>query len=490
MKTLLGIDLGTTGCKAAIYSPEGDLLGESYLEIPLIKPAPGVVEQDAAQWWTLTEEAIRRALLSAGVDGRTVQALSVSSQGISFVPVDEEGHPLSNAINWLDTRATAEAETILSRFSEAGLFTLTGKRASPAYVLPKLLWLRGHQPDRYRRTHKFLMAHDYLLFQFSGQFVTDPTMASGTLLHDVAHPGWSAELIEAFDITVGQLPGIKRSGTSLGTIRPEVAKALGLNEKAIVVVGGQDQKCAALGAYIRPSAATVSLGTASAISCLVDRPLIDPERRIPLFPFLVPDTWDLEGAVGTAGGAFRWLRETLFPDTSYKTLDEMAAHSSPGANGVCFYPHLSGAGSPHWRVDVWGAFLGLTLAAGPGDLVRSVLEGVAFQIRANLEVLESLGIAIEELILSGGGAHSSLWPRIISDVTGKPVGIAESADVATWGACILAGIGAGLLTEDDLEQRTIRAKSSHFSSQSECLGCYEKIYHRYRIQEEKLMREA
>ncbi|MCK5328947.1 MAG: hypothetical protein KAR36_10105 [Candidatus Latescibacteria bacterium] len=487
MKTLLGIDLGTTGCKAAIYSPEGDPLGESYLEIPLIKPAPGVVEQDAAQWWTLTQEAIRRAIQAAGVDGRTVQALSVSSQGISFVPVDEDGRPLANAINWLDTRATAEAGIILSRYTEADLFRLTGKRASPAYVLPKLLWLREHQPDLYCRTHKFLMAHDYLLFQFSGRFVTDPTMASGTLLHDVTRLDWSAELMGAFDIVVGQLPEIKRSGTSLGTIRPEVAKSLGLNESALVVVGGQDQKCAALGAHIRPGAATVSLGTASAISCLVDHPLSDPERRIPVFPFLVPDTWDLEGVVGTAGGAFRWLRETLFPDTSYKTLDEMAAHSSPGANGVCFYPHLSGAGSPYWRADVWGAFLGLTLSAGPGDLVRSVLEGVAFQIRANLEVLESLGITVEKLILFGGGAQSVLWPRIISDVTGKPIVIAESVDVATWGACILAGIGAGIFSRDDLGNSGCKSQATHGLPQAGAVAHYEAVYRHYRAQEDRLL---
>ncbi len=489
MKTLLGIDLGTTGCKAAICSPKGNLLGESYLEIPLIKPAPGVVEQNAAQWWTLTQEAIRRAVWDAGLDGGTVQALSVSSQGISFVPVDKKGCPLGNTINWLDTRATAEAETILRRYSEADLFNLTGKRANAAYVLPKLLWLRNHQRDLYRRTHKFLTAHDYLLYKFSGQLVTDHTMASGTLLHDVTGMGWSAELVEAFDIAGEQLPEIVKSGTSLGAIRPEVAKALGLNERAIVAVGGQDQKCAALGAQIRPGVATVSLGTASAISCLVDHPLLDPERRIPLFPFVVPDTWDLEGVVGTAGGALRWMRETLFRNTAYKTLDEMAADSFPGSNGVYFYPHLSGAGSPHWRADVLGAFFGLTLAAGPGDVVRSVLEGVTFQIRANLEVLESLGITIEKLILFGGGAQSSLWSQIISDVTGRPVEVMESVDVATWGACILAGTGARLLTEGDLEQPTTKGKQSHFSSRSECVRRYEEIYHRYRTQEEKLMLE-
>ncbi|MFH1009468.1 MAG: FGGY family carbohydrate kinase [Candidatus Latescibacterota bacterium] len=489
MQTLLGIDLGTTGCKAALYSLAGERLGQSYLEIPLLKPGPGVVEQDAAQWWTLTQEAIRQALRSSGVSGQTVQALSVSSQGISFVPVDEQGCPLAHAISWLDTRATSETEQILSRLSEAEIFRLTGKRASPAYGLPKLLWLRAHQPELFARTHQFLTAHDFLLFQFTGQFVTDHTIASGMLVHDIARMGWSAELLGAFDIPVEKLPDIRRSGTALGKIRPEVARILGINEGALVAVGGQDQKCAALGASIRTGTATVSLGTASAISALVDHPLSDPERRIPLFPFFFPSTWDLEGVVGTAGGALRWLRETMFPKISYPALDEWAALAPPGANGVRFYPHLSGAGSPYWRADVLGAFLGLTLSTGPGDLVRSVLEGVAFQIRANLEVLESLGIPVAQLVLFGGGAQSGLWPKIIGGVTGRPVAIARMGDVATWGAALLAGIGAGLLTGEDLERGMIREEPV-LPSPPECVEQYEGICGRYRIQEEKLMRES
>jgi xylulokinase len=487
--TLLGIDLGTTGIKAAVGTPQGDFLGESYLEYPLIKPAPSVVEQDAGQWWALTQEAIRLALDRSGVSGETVRALSVSSQGISFVPLDEAGTPLGNAINWLDTRATAEVAFIGHHYADADLFQLTGKRTSPAYVLPKLLWLRAHCPDLYSRTRKFLMAHDYLLFKFSDQFVTDHSMAAGTLLYDIGRQGWSQKLLDAFDIDASKLPDVKWAGTSLGAIRPEVANSLGLSEDAVVVVGGQDQKCAALGANIRPGVATVSLGTASAISCLVDQPLLDPERRIPTFPFVVPGYWDLEGVVGTAGGAFRWLRETLFPDLSYTALNEIAATSPPGANGVCFLPHLSGAGSPHWRPDVWGAFLGLTLAAGPSDIVRSVLEGVAFQIQANLEVMQRVGIAIHELILFGGGAQSPLWSQMISNVTGLPVTVTQKVDVANWGACILAGLGAGIFVDDILGRSMSQGQTPHWSPQPEMVERYQLIYRDYLAREQRLLLE-
>ena len=486
---LLGIDLGTTGCKAAVYSVAGEPLGESYLECPLIKPSPGVVEQDAALWWDLTREAIHQALGAANVDGYTVRALSVSSQGISFVPVDESGRPLSNAISWLDTRATAEVETVLNRYSEADLFAITGKRASPAYVLPKLLWLRHHQPELYQRASKFLMAHDYLLCQLTGQFVTDPSMAAGTLLYDISRLQWSQELLAAFEISEERLPEIKWAGTFLGQIRPEVARELGLSEEAMVIVGGQDQKCAALGAGIRPGAATVSLGTATAITCVTDHPVLDPQRRIPVFPFVRPGKWALEGVVGTSGAALKWLLQTFFPGQSYRKLDELAAGSPPGSNGLFFYPHLMGATSPHWRTDVWGAFLGLTLAVGPGDMVRSILEGIAFQIRSNLKVIEEMGIPVEELILFGGGAQSSLWSQIISDVTGKPVVVTPTVDVATWGACILAGLGVGVLTNGDLERLAARGGRSRLYPQPEAVRRYEEVYHHYTQQEEKLMME-
>ncbi len=484
---LLGIDLGTTGIKAALCSSRGKVLGESYLEYPLLRPAPGIVEQDAGQWWSLTVKAVRQAVEQANVPKEAVRALSVSSQGISFVPVDDKGRPLGPAINWLDTRATAEAEIIRHRFSDAELFAITGKRASPAYVLPKLIWLREHRPDIYRRASRFLMGLDYLLFRFSGQFVTDPTMAGGTLLYDITRLEWSTTLLDAFDISVAQLPKVRWAGTPLGTLRPQAADELGLTTDAIVVVGGQDQKCAALGAGIHPGAATVSLGTASAISAIGDRLFLDPRRRIPLFPFVVPGYWDLEGVVGTAGGALRWLRETLFPGMGYEELNALAAGSLPGANGVCFYPHLSGAGSPHWRADVWGAFTGLTLATNAGDLVRSVLEGVALQVRENLEVMDEIGCAVGELILFGGGAKSELWAQVIADVTARPVTVVAMTDVANWGAALLAGLGAGIIVGDPFSPALAANAGRHLTPRAETAPQYDRVYARYRELEARLL---
>ena len=185
MTLLIGLDLGTTGCKAAVYDQTGCLLGESYLEYGLITVSATEIEQDPAAWWDLSRHAIKGAIAATGLDGRLVKGIAVSSQGISFVCVDGAGEPLGNAINWLDARAAAECDQILAKFDAAALFALTGKRASPAYTLPKLLWLRGRRPDTWAATRKILMGHDYLVYRLCGEAVTDHSMAGGTLLYDL-----------------------------------------------------------------------------------------------------------------------------------------------------------------------------------------------------------------------------------------------------------------------------------------------------------------
>jgi xylulokinase len=451
MEALLSVDMGTTGIKAAVYSADGRLLGASSVECPLINCGPGRVEQDPSLWWSLSVQSVREATAladeAAGNAIIHICAISVSSQGISFVPVDAGGEPLRHAICWLDTRATEEAAKIRGRIDDESLFRLTGKRPSAAYVLPKLLWLRRHEPDIYRRTHTFLMAHDYLINRLCGARLTDYSMAGGSILLDISQLAWSQQLLAEFGIDPAQLPGLQWAGTRAGELSRGAAGLLGLAPGTPVIVGGQDQKCAALGAGIRTGVATVSLGTASAITCLLDRPVLDVARRVPAFPFVRPGHWVLEGVVGTAGAALRWVRDTLFPGLSYADLDRLAADSPRGANGVCFYPHLAGATSPAWDAAARGSFTGLSLASGPADIARSVLEGVAYEIRANVEVVETLA-AVDELIVFGGGARSQLWNTIIGEVTGKPVRATRTVDIANWGACLLAGIGTGLYPQE------------------------------------------
>jgi xylulokinase len=452
MALLIGIDLGTTGCKAVVYDDAGRALGESYLEYGLITLSATMVEQDPLAWWDLMLQAVNAALDVAVADRRAVRGIGVSSQGISFVLLDEADRPLGNAINWLDGRATAECDDILARYSAEALFALTGKRAAPFYVLPKLLWIRRHDPDKWRAARRLLMGHDYLVYRLCGAHVTDHSLAGGTLLYDLAGLDWSGELLEAFAVPRGLLPEVRWAGAPAGTLRSEVADALGLGRDVVVAVGGQDQKCAALGAGINDRTATVSLGTASAIEQLMAAPATDPAMRIPAFTFLQPGRWVLEGVVGTAAVSLRWLRDMLGAD-GYIGLDAAAAAAARGCDGVRFYPHLSGAGSPHWHADARGSFHGLSLATSRGHLARAVMEGVAFQVRENLEVTQTLAGRAERVIAFGGGAKSALWRSILGDVLDRPLAWAETVETAGLGAAMCAGAGCGLFSSVDEAQR-------------------------------------
>ncbi len=488
---LLGIDLGTTGCKVAVYSPEGRVLGEGYVEYGFITKEEGVVEQDANEWWNLTKKTIKLALGKMRINGSRIKALSISSQGISFVPVDREGNPLYNVINWLDRRATKETEDILREFSPEYIFQVIGKRIAAAYTLPKILWLRNNKPDIFTHTHKFLMGQDYLLFKLTNQFLTDHTMAAGTLMYDVKNLAWSREIIERFNLPIEKLPHIKWAGTTVGNISSQAAKETGLSKNTLVVVGGQDQKCAALGTGLKERVVTVSLGTASAIMVISDNPVIDRGMRIPCFPYLLPNKWVLEGVIATAGGSFRWvknvLRDSKADEWTYKELIQLAQLSPPGANGLFFFPHLSGASSPYWKDNQKGVLYGLTLSTLRADIVRSVLEGVAYEIKVNLDILEKLVGKLKEIKIFGGGAKSRLWGEIIANIANKDVSLFQIGEATVIGACLLAGVGSGIYQDFDEARKFLTSSHIIVKPDFDQVKIYEKLYRSYKNIEKKLM---
>lgn len=490
MQTVIGVDLGTTGCKAVVYRTDGRLLGEGYLEYGLITLSDVMIEQDPQAWWELTQRAIGLALEAADADRSTVAGIAVSSQGISFVLLDAAGRPLGNAINWLDGRATEECALILDCYGAEELFRLTGKRAAPFYVLPKLLWVRRHRPEVWRQARMILMGHDYLVYRLCGERATDHSMAGGTLLYDLAGQDWSQELLDAFDIPRDLLPPVRWSGAAVGGLLPSVAEELGLRRDVVVAVGGQDQKCAALGAGLTDAAATVSLGTAAAIEQMMDRPATDPQLRIPTFPFVRPARWVLEGVVATAAGSLRWYRNTAAPGMAYAALDAEAATVPAGSEGVRFYPHLAGATSPHWANAARGAFHGLSLATTRGHLTRAVLEGVAYQIRANLEITEEIAGPAAEVILYGGGAQSALWRAIIGDVLGRPIAWTATVETAGLGAAMLAAVGCAACASPDEARAQMGPPLDRREPQADRVALYAAHFAAYRRAEALLLRDA
>ena len=431
-----------------IFSTEGSILGGDYTEYELIIGENGCVEQDAGLWWESVKNSVKNTIRHSQINGKNISALSISSQGISFVPLDRYGNTLMNAVSWLDTRASEEAEAVAGTFGAEKIFRLTGKIIFPTYVLPKIMWVKRHHPDIYNNTWKFMMAMDFLLYRFCGKAVTDYSMASGTLAYDIAEKRWCHEILGKMDIDPQKLPEIKCTGSAAGAVLPAIAEELGLSPECYVITGAQDQRCAALGAGIAEGVVTVSLGTAAAVCSICSEPIADGDTGVSGTSMDITccgfdeNHWMLESVVSTSGAALKWVKNTFFKNYSYAEMDELAKCSPAGSRGVMFYPHLGNTGAVGK-----GAFTGLGIHIAEGDIIRSVLEGISYQIRAHIKSHEIVNGSIRQIRLFGGGAKSGVWAQMIADITGKAVAIPGTHETANLGAAILAGVGAGFFRD-------------------------------------------
>jgi len=482
----IGIDLGTTGCKSMVFDYDGRILSQSYLEYGIIKDRDAHIEQNAGLWWELVKKSVSQSIVDSGVSAEGIKALSISSQGISFVPVDASGNTLHNAISWLDTRSGKQTARILEIFGENEIFYRTGKRISPNYTLPKIVWLKEKLPEVYQETYKFLMALDYINFKLTGKAITDYSMASGTMAFNISTKKWDEEIIRACGLDAGKLPAVNCAGSLVGEVEPSVAAQMGLPTGVKVVLGAQDQKSAAIGAGIRQGIATVSLGTATAVSSIGMKPLFDSEMRVPCFA-LDDSRWILESVIGTSCISLKWLKTTLFEHMEYPEMDRAAENSIPGANGLFFYPHMEGAATPYWRNDIKGFMYGLSLSTSRGDMVRALLEGIGFQIRINMEVHEEInGDSIHEIRIFGGGSNSEFWCRLIADITGKTVSVLYTSEIANLGAAILAGMGTGVFRDSEEVLSRIQLIKKQFKPEQNTREKYNEIYLKYLEMQSKI----
>jgi len=442
MRYVIGLDLGTTCVKALLFDETGRIVSSSSEDDTLFPSQQDRVEQDASRWLALSAKVIRSIVAESGVDSKAVAALSISSQGITIVPVDESFKPLRSAINWLDQRAVKETELICSLKTDKEIYDITGKSINGGYSLPKILWLMRNEPDVFSRTHKILLPHDYLCAHFCGVAVTDHTMAGGTMLYDVSSQCWSDELLGLFEIEKKLLPEILWAGTPAGTLTKEAARLLGLSEDTLVVTGGQDQKVAAYGAHLQMGAASISLGTCAAMEFLFDTVPSHPKQSLAVFSYLEPGKWVMEACVNTAGAAIKWARDTLFSDLSYSAMDALGMECKT-SGGVFFYPYLQGSGTPY-NTSARGAFTGLTLGTSRQELCRAIMEGIVMEVRANLNSAEEAGVRVRDIYVFGGGSNSAFLNQMLADMTGRPIHTFSCSEMGSFGAARLAAKAAGL----------------------------------------------
>jgi xylulokinase len=429
---LVGLDVGTSGVKALAISPAGEVMASAEEGYPLSIPRPGWAEQDPDDWWRAAEAALAR--LPAG----DVAGIGLSGQMHGLVLLDDRERVLRPAILWNDQRTAAECAEIEERIGLERLIDLTGNRALPGFTAPKLLWLRRHEPEIYERVAHILLPKDYIRLRLTGERAIDVADASGTLLFDVGARRWSTEVLEALELPREWLPRVLES--------PEVSGET--VEGLPVAAGAGDQAAGALGVGIdRPGPLSVVLGTSGVVFAALPGFAADPEGRVHAFCHAVPGGWHAMGVMLSAAGSLRWFRDSFAAGEPYPALTAEAAEWEPGAEGLTFLPYLAGERTPHADPDARGAFVGLSLRHDRGALVRAVLEGVAYGLRDSLELLRRLGVRPEAGRVSGGGARSELWLRIVASVLGVPLERTAVEEGAAYGAALLGGVAASVFTD-------------------------------------------
>ncbi len=432
MTDLVGLDVGTTGVKALRISAEGEVLARAEEEYPLATPQPGWAEQDPEDWWRAAESA----LAQVGRDG--VAGIGLSGQMHGLVALDEADRVIRPAILWNDQRTGEECAEIEALLGLRELVELTGNRALPGFTAPKLLWLRKHEPDAYARIAHVLLPKDYVRLRLTGDHATDVADASGTLLFDVAARQWSNEVVQALEIPGEWLPAALESPAVSGQTPAGIPVAAGAGDQAAGAVGvGVD----------RPGPLSVVLGTSGVVFAALPGFAAEPEGRVHAFCHAVPGSWHAMGVMLSAAGSLGWLRSVVAPG---EPADEVVAEADvwpPGTEGLTFLPYLAGERTPHADPNARGAFTGLSLRHDRGALVRAVLEGVAFGLRDSLELLRDLRVEPVSARVSGGGARSDLWLRIVASVLELPLERTAVEEGAAFGAALLGGVAAGVFAD-------------------------------------------
>jgi len=444
VRYFIGIDSSTTATKALLMDEQGAVVAIGRSEYDFETPRPLWSEQSPDLWWDATVVAITEAIAAGGIDGADVAGIGLTGQMHGLVLLDDEGTVLRPSILWNDQRTQAECDEIRDRVGPEHLIAVTGNDALTGFTAPKILWVRNNEPDVFSQVAHVLLPKDYVRFRLTGEYAVDRAGGSGTILFDLADRTWSEEVAAALDIPTEWLPPTFEGPDVTGVVTEAAAVLTGLRPGTPVMAGGGDQAANGVGVgAVTPGVVAMSVGTSGVVFAAADHPIIESAGRLHAFCHAVPDMWHLMGVMLSAAGSYKWFKDTFAPDLSYDDLNDAAAAAPAGSEGLVFLPYLTGERTPHPDPLARGAFVGLTVRHGLGHMARAVMEGVAFGLRDSVELMAA-EMELGEVRVSGGGASSDLWLRIIADVIGLPVRVVGTAESAAHGAAILAATGAGV----------------------------------------------
>ncbi|MBV9296131.1 MAG: xylulokinase [Acidobacteriaceae bacterium] len=441
----LGLDIGTGGSRALLVDSKGSVRHSytaSHEEMQMLRPL--WAEQHPDDWWRASRLAIRGVLEAAGINGSSVAGIGLSGQMHGLVLLDEANTVLRAALIWCDQRSQPQVDFINSKLGADKVLRSTANPVLTGFTLPKLLWVRDHEPSKFEAIRHVLLPKDYVRFKLIGEFATDVSDASGTALFDVAQRQWSEDMVSSLGLNPAILPKAYESSEVSGTVSKQASEATGLAPGTPVVAGAGDQAASAIGnGIVEPGTVSCTIGTSGVVFAYSEKPAYDPAGRVHTFCHAIPGAWHVMGVTQGAGLSFQWFRNRFAPDSGYDELTAEAALSPAGADGLFWMPYLMGERTPHLDANARGAWVGLTAKHQRRDLTRAILEGVCYSQKDGLEIIAALGAHPSLIRLSGGGAKSELWHQLFADIFNCPVATLESQEGSAYGAALLAMVGTG-----------------------------------------------
>ena len=491
MNFYLGLDIGTGGTKSILINDKGRVICNSSFEYKMYTPKPLWSEQNPEDWWKAAQKSFNEILNKSGIKNSDVKGIGLTGQMHGLVLLDVSGKVLRPCIMWNDQRTLKECEEITNKIGFKRLLKITGNPVLPGFTAPKILWVKKNEPDIYEKIGHILLPKDYIRFCLTGEFATDVSDASGTLLLDVNKRNWSDEILKQLEIPKVWLSKVYESTEVTGKISKEAEKKTGLMAGTIVVAGGGDQAAGGVGTRtVNDGVTSVVLGTSGVIFSHTNKLIIEQEGKLHTFCHAVPDAWHIMGVTLSAAGSFKWYKE-IFGEVEkekafqkkknvYDILIKQAEKISAGSEGLFFLPYLSGERTPHPDPNAKGTFTGFTVRHDKSHFTRAVIEGITYSLRDCLELNRNLGLKTEQFRASGGGAKSKFWLQLLADVFNAEIITLTSTEGASYGAALLASVGAGEF--DNIKeacQTSIKIKLG-YKPQKENVNLYNDFYNVYK----------
>jgi xylulokinase len=485
----MGIDLGTSGVRVALMDTNGTLVGLAHRPYPLQHPLPNWTEQDPEAWWSATREALRDVLLSTDTPPAAIRGVGLSGQMHGVVLVGDDRKAIRPAIIWLDRRSENEYIGLNRRIGADELYRITGMRSAPGIYAPTLMWLQEHEPESYSRAFAAILPKDYIRLRLTGEFGTDPTDASGTLLFDIRTREWAHRLIADAGLRRDLLPSVAEPTEIAGLLTALAETETGLYAGTPVAVGGSDQAMSAVGCgLLDPGLARCAVGTGGQAITVIQEPIDGGSSGLQVLCHAVPDRWLLMGATLSAGLALEWFRgafrsgekSTQSAAEAYEAMSVEAAAIVPGSAGLIFLPYLSGERTPHLDPNARACFIGLDLSHERGHFVRAIMEGVAYSLKDSLTAFEQVGVSVTGVVASGGAARSNVWQTIQANVYGMDLQLTSHTEHSAIGAALIAGVATAAFSSVGEAALVARNGLSAVGPDPDLVNLYQAGYGVYR----------